>query len=104
MTDKITRTSRNEDAHRRSTILVDSATGLPARRFVHATIDKLEAYLPNSAGSRTSTPLRHLRHALAVQPDFADTFYPRQDVIHSLAAYAHEFRADNARHEITRQI
>ena len=104
MTNKITRASRNEDAHRRSTILVDSATGLLARRFVHATIDKLEAYLPSSAGSRTSTPLRHLRHALPVQPNFADAFYPREDVIHSLAADAHQFRADNARHEITRQI
>ena len=66
MTNKITRRSRNEDAHRRSTIFVDSATGLLGRRFVRTTIDKLEAYLPSSAGSRTSTPLRHLRHALAV--------------------------------------
>src|SRR6476660_6921284 len=48
--------------------------------------------------------LRHLRHALAVEPNFADTFYPREDVIHSLAANSHQFRAHDARNEITRQI
>ena len=48
--------------------------------------------------------LRHLRHALPVEPNFADAFYPREDVIHSLAAKPHQFRADDARHEITRQI
>ena len=31
-------------------------------------------------------PSRHLRHALAVQIHFADAFYPREHVIHSLAA------------------
>ena len=48
--------------------------------------------------------LRHLRHALPVQPDFADAFDAREDVIDRLAAEAHQFRADDARHEIARQI
>ncbi len=56
------------------------------------------------AGSLTSIYLRHLRHALPVYPNFADAFYPREDVIHSLAAEAHQFRAHDARHKITRQI
>src|SRR5947207_9580107 len=77
-----------EDAHRRSTILVDSAAGLLARRFVQATIDKLEAYLPSSAGRRTSTPLRHFCHALPIEVNFADTFDAREDVINRLAANA----------------
>src|ERR1700730_2350799 len=97
---KVTR----EDAHRRSTILVDSAAGLLARRFVQATIDKLEAYLPSSAGSRTSTPLRHLRHALPIEVNLADAFDPREDVINCLAADAHQFRAHDAGHEIARKL
>ena len=48
--------------------------------------------------------LRHLRHALPVQPNFADAFYPREDVIHSLAAEAQQFRAHDARHKIAGQI
>ena len=65
---------------------------------------------PGSAGKMPAGPtakmavLRHLRDALAVQPNFADAFYSREDVIHSLAADPHQFRADDARHEITRQI
>jgi hypothetical protein len=93
-----------EDARRRSTILLDSAAGLLVRRFVHATIDKLEAYLPSSAGTRTSTPSRHLRHALAIEINFADAFDARQNVIHRLTADAHQFRAHNASHEIARKI
>src|SRR5438046_10582537 len=93
-----------EDAHRRSTILVDSAAGLLARRFVHATMDKLEAYLPSSAGSRTSTPLRHFCHPLSIQPDFADAFDARQNIIHRLAADADQFRTHNPSHEIARKI
>jgi len=49
-------------------------------------------------------PSRHLRHTLAVQIDFTNAFDPRQDVIHSLAAESHKFRADNPRHKVTRQI
>src|SRR5215217_4926189 len=85
-------------------ILVDSAVGLPARRFDHRITDKLEAYLPNSAGSRTSTPLCHLRHALAIHPHLAHAFDTRENVVHRLAANAHEFRAYNPRHKITRKI
>ena len=50
---------------------------------------------PGSAGKMPAGPsakmavLRHLRHALAVQPNFADAFYPREDVIHSLAPDSH---------------
>ena len=43
-------------------------------------------------------------HSLAIQINFADAFYPREDVIHSLAAESHQLRADNARHEITLQL
>src|SRR5262245_51668322 len=49
-------------------------------------------------------PSRHVRHALTVQINFADALYPREHVIHSLAAESHEFRADDAHHKITRQI
>src|ERR1700745_2622444 len=48
--------------------------------------------------------LRYLRHPLTIEIDFADAFYPREHVINSLAAEAHQFRADDARHEITREI
>jgi len=50
---------------------------------------------PDSAGKMPASPtarmavLRHLRHALTIQIDFADTFYPREDVIHSLAPDSH---------------
>src|SRR5437899_8096631 len=93
-----------EDAQRRSTILVDSAAGLLARRFVQATIDKLEADLPSSPGSRTSTPLRHFCHALPIEVNFADAFDARQNVIHRLAADTDQFRTHNASHEVARKI
>jgi hypothetical protein len=48
--------------------------------------------------------LCHLRHALPVQPDFANTLYPCEDIINSLAAESHQFSADDARNEVTRQI
>src|SRR5262245_32615074 len=57
-----------------------------------------------TAASSAGAPLRYLRHAFAVQIHFADAFYPREDVIHGLAAESYQFCADNARHEITRQI
>jgi hypothetical protein len=47
---------------------------------------------------------RHLRHALAVQIDLADAFYPREDIINSLAAEPHQFRAHDARYKIIWQI
>ena len=67
-------------------------------------MDKLEAYLPSSAGSRTSKPLRHFCHALPIEVNFADTFDAREHVIHRLAADAHQFRTHDACHEIARQI
>ncbi len=67
-------------------------------------MDKLEAYLPSSAGSRTSKPLRHFCHALPIKVNFADTFDAREHVIHRLAADAHQFRTHDACHEIARQI
>src|SRR5262245_59462350 len=50
------------------------------------------------------SPSRHVRHALTVQINFADVFNPCEHVIHSLAAESHQFRTDDARHKITRQI
>lgn len=44
------------------------------------------------------------RHALSVQPNFADAFYPGEDVINSLAPEPHQFRANDAGYEITWQI
>ena len=45
----------------------------------------------SQVGLAAQPPLRDLRHALAVYPNFADAFYPGEDVIHSLTAKAHEF-------------
>ena len=52
----------------------------------------------------TARGLRHLCHALAIQPHLADAFNAGQDVINRLAAEAHQFAAHNARHEIAREI
>ncbi len=52
----------------------------------------------------TASALRHLRHALAVQPHLADAFDPREYVINCLAADAHEFRTNDASHEIAGKI
>ena len=52
----------------------------------------------------TSVLLRHLRHALSIEPHFADTFDSREDVINRLASDTDQFRAHNARHEIAGQI
>jgi hypothetical protein len=68
-----------------------------------ATIDKLEAYLRVRLEARL-TPSRHLRHALAIEINFADAFDARQNVIHRLTADAHQFRTYNASHEIARKI
>ena len=43
-------------------------------------------------------------HALPVQVDFTDAFYPSQNVINGLTADSHQFSADDARHKITGQI
>jgi len=48
--------------------------------------------------------LRHFGHALAVEPNFADAFDTRENVINRLAADAHQFRADDACYEIAGQI
>ena len=52
----------------------------------------------------TARCLRHLRHALPVQPNFADAFDPSEDVIDCLAADAEEFRTHDACHEIVGKI
>ncbi len=49
-------------------------------------------------------PLRYLRHALAVEINLTNAFDAREHVINRLAANAHQFRADDARHEIARKI
>jgi hypothetical protein len=48
--------------------------------------------------------LGYLRHPLPIQPNFTDAFDPREHVVNRLAADAHQFRTDDARHEIARKI
>ena len=48
--------------------------------------------------------LRNLRHALPVEPDFADAFDACEHVINGLTANAHQLRADDAPDEIAREI
>ena len=67
-------------------------------------MDVSQPWLTRQAGSLTTVFLGYLRHTLPVQPDFADAFDSGENVIHSLAAHAHQFRAHDARHEIARQI
>src|SRR4030081_1451115 len=64
---------------------------------------RTEVRLPWQAETATLRHLR-LRHALSIQPNFTDAFDPREHVINRLAADAHQLRADNARHEIARNI
>ena len=45
-----------------------------------------KAWCPPRRTDSVEPVLRHLRHALAVQIDFANALYPREDVINSLAA------------------
>ena len=52
----------------------------------------------------TARYLRHLRHALSIQPDLANTFDAREDVVNRLAANADQFRAHDPGHEIAWQI
>ena len=44
------------------------------------------------------------RHALPIEPDFADTFDTCEDVIDRLAADSHQLRSDDAGYEIAREI
>jgi hypothetical protein len=48
--------------------------------------------------------LRHLLHALSVEPNFANAFDAREYVIDGLAANAHQLRPNDAGHEIAREI
>src|SRR5437879_8503450 len=61
----------------------------------------------SSASARlgmTARSLRHLRHALSIEPDFADAFNARQHVIDGLAADPHQLCPDDAPDEITLKI
>ena len=48
--------------------------------------------------------LRHLSHALPVEPHLADAFDAREHVIDRLAADAHQLRSHDAGYEIAREI
>src|SRR5437899_2455596 len=52
----------------------------------------------------TRESLRHLRHALPIQPHFANAFDAGEDVVHGLTAETHQFRADDTGDEIARKI
>src|SRR5881392_2342073 len=79
-----------------SGILPDKSSRLPP-----AVCTEQPGWLLDGTGKM---PVSRGRHALAVYPNFADAFYPREHVVHSLAAEAHQFRADDARHKIAGQI
>ena len=71
-------------------------------RLLNRNTDRPKVRLPRQA--KTLVFLRHLRHALPVQPDFADAFYPRKDVIDRLAADPYQLRSDDASHKIAGKI
>src|SRR5215469_18075002 len=67
------------------------------------------AHSPDSGALQLITPAaeaasRHLGHSLAIEPNLANTFYPREHIIYGLAADSHQFRPDDSRYKITRQI
>src|SRR5215475_830102 len=80
--------------------------GEPDWRAVVRAGGNLQFFQQTSCPSSPTVKMAVLRcsHALAVQKHFANGFYAREDVIHSLAAEPHQLRAHNARHEITRHI
>src|SRR5437879_13603144 len=43
----------------------------------------------------TRESLRHLRHALPIQPHFANAFNASEDIVHGLTAETHQFGADD---------
>src|SRR6266700_4901673 len=59
---------------------------------------------PLAAQTASPCSLRDFGHSLPIQIHFADAFDAREHVVNRLAADAHQFRANNARHEIARQI
>jgi hypothetical protein len=52
----------------------------------------------------TANRLRHLRHALPIEPNFADAFDACEHVVDRLTADSHQFRADDSPDEIARKI
>src|SRR5438132_11474168 len=59
---------------------------------------------PSARLGMTARSLRHLRHALSIEPDFADAFNARQHVIDGLAADPHQLCPDDAPDEITLKL
>src|SRR5205814_8351290 len=59
---------------------------------------------PSARLGMTARSLRHLRHALSIEPDFADAFNARQHVIDGLAADPHQLCRDYAPDESTLKI
>src|SRR5205823_14704970 len=59
---------------------------------------------PSARLGMTARSLRHLRHALSIEPDFADAFNARQHVIDGLAADPHQLCSDDVPDEITLMI
>src|SRR5439155_13519263 len=78
---------RHLRAEGNSGILPDKSSRLPACYKG----GQLRAWLAPQPGSL----LCHVRHALAVNPDFADAFDAGKQVINSLAAKAHQFPANH---------
>src|SRR5437016_10852363 len=59
---------------------------------------------PDSQDGCVTGPLRHLRHPLAIQVNFADAFDARQHVINCLTANADQFGTNDARYEVAWKI
>src|SRR5947208_13897133 len=59
---------------------------------------------PSARLGMTACSLRHLRHALSIEPDFAAAFNARQHVIDGLAADPHQLCPDDAPDAITLKI
>ncbi len=104
MVNEITQSSRGNS----NNVIPSEARNLAqALKFTHRnSCDQASnvRFLAVFAARNDKMKLRHLRHALPIQPDFANAFDAREDVINGLTAETHQFRADDAGDEITREI
>src|SRR5262249_50313983 len=99
----VTETTRTSRANRSTGILPVWRAGVLACARSCSTRLHSAGETPAGPPSRDAV-LRHCCHALSVQPDFADAFDPRENVIHGLATEAHQFLADDAAYEIIGRI